>query len=661
MLTGAFMRSLTGPTPTPFTGDPAQAVQFLDEFGQLVRANQAHLLVTRPELRVELALSFIRGQTTNAWKRVVPRRRTAEPADETLWDDFIDSFCVTWVDPPASLPVIMTAPPPRPLRSPRRPFSPRLASPIASTLDLVKPVDELPPTHPVSAPARAGDLVIPVHGENNAATVPSPVAPSTLVPDVDGVIDLTGSDLDEWALFAPRTELTTSLAASAATHDESYDLPLPLTVTPDPLATASAAQRAEERPTTAPVNDNKGSLVALRNPARTTPAVPALTASVAHASDGTTKKRKRKADGEDDTRPGKRVHAQLARRSVPFPRKHRYEQRRPVVPPPPVDDSSGLSTSDLDGRKHAQPARPQHTPPSPVTAPTAPLVALLLPCTVVEDDNSLRRGVKTLGTSVFATNLAVSPVPTSPATSPDPPTTRREPPITTPTAGDDDWTLFAPRHSVKTTAISTSPQVSNEQTPHTDASVRPRSPRHAHIFPPNALEQPRDPDEVAPATPQHTSQHPRASAAGTTSHPQNSGAPRNRDGHAYTARRTVEPAGPQPASPRRHRANAAVTTPRPPNANTEATRNRDRQTRSARPVPRPPIAPEDTRPTRDRNQLNTTAADRIRAWLARIVYELLPRPYPRTAPSNRDPVADDRADCAHRNYEYDYRDARRED
>ncbi|KAH9009590.1 hypothetical protein EDB85DRAFT_2162520 [Lactarius pseudohatsudake] len=582
----ALMTTLTGPTPAPFTGDHATAQQFVDEFNQLVRANLRHLLVTRPELRVELALQYVaKNPTTNAWRRSTRRQsRDSGLTDETVWDNFYDSFCTAWTDDPVPFPAT-AIPPPRPLRSPRRPFGPRLASPIASTLDLVKPVDELPPTHPVSAPARAGDLVIPVHGENNAATVPSPVAPSTLVPDVDGVIDLTGSDLDEWALFAPRTELTTSLAASAATHDESYDLPLPLTVTPDPLATASAAQRAEERPTTAPVNDNKGSLVALRNPARTTPAVPALTASVAHASDGTTKKRKRKADGEDDTRPGKRVHAQLAQRSVPFPGKHRYEQRRPVVPPPPVDDSSGLSTSDLDGRKHAQPARPQHTPPSPVTAPTAPLVALLLPCTVVEDDNSLRRGVKTLGTSVFATNLAVSPVPTSPATSPDPPTTRREPPITTPTAGDDDWTLFAPRHSVKTTAISTSPQVSNEQTPHTDASVRPRSPRHAHIFPPNALEQPRDPDEVAPATPQHTSQHPHASAAGTTSHPQNSGAPRNRDGHAYTARRTVEPAGPQPASPRRHRANAAVTTPRPPNANTEATRNRDRQTHSARPVP----------------------------------------------------------------------------
>ncbi|KAH9012875.1 hypothetical protein EDB84DRAFT_1444512 [Lactarius hengduanensis] len=52
----ALMTTLTGPTPAPFTGDRATAQQFVDEFNQLVRANLRHLLVTRPELRVELAL-----------------------------------------------------------------------------------------------------------------------------------------------------------------------------------------------------------------------------------------------------------------------------------------------------------------------------------------------------------------------------------------------------------------------------------------------------------------------------------------------------------------------------------------------------------------------------------------------------------------------------
>ncbi|KAH9031515.1 hypothetical protein EDB85DRAFT_2290121 [Lactarius pseudohatsudake] len=528
MLTGAFMRSLTGPTPTPFTGDPAQAVQFLDEFGQLVRANQAHLLVTRPELRVELALSFIRGQTTNAWKRIVPRRRTAEPADETLWDDFIDSFCVTWVDPPASLPVIMTAPPPHPLRSPRHPFSPRLASLIASTLDLVKPVDELPPTHPVSAPARAGDLVIPVHGANNATTVPSPVAPSTLVPDVDGVIDLTGSDLDEWALFAPRTKLTTSLAISAATHDESYDLPLPLTVTPDPLATASAAQRAEGRPITAPVNHNhEGTLIAPHVPTLT-PAVPALIDSDAHAADGIAPKRKLNQghDADDaETRPSKRIRAQLARRSVPLPRKVRYVRRRPVAPPPPVDNSSGLSDPTLNTQYPAQPARPQPSPPSPVFTPPSPR-------TVVEDDNSLRRGVKTLDTSGLAPGFVVSPVPTSPAT-------RLEPPADTQT----------------------------------------------NIFPRHAFERPREPDELAGQTRVvHALKRSGHAHTRTARHV----SPLDDTSSTTSSRRTrkrsrdpdeVAPATPQPVSQRRHRANAAVINPRPPNS--EATRDRDEHTDTA--------------------------------------------------------------------------------
>ncbi|KAH9011331.1 hypothetical protein EDB84DRAFT_1540345, partial [Lactarius hengduanensis] len=215
---------------------PTHAAQFIQDLDNLCGRIATTHSFPPPWTRIDMALAFISGPETLTWRR-----------------------------------------------------SPRLASPIASTLDL-KPVDELPPTHPVSAPARAGDLVIPVHGANNAATVPSPVAPSTLVPDVDGVIDLTGS---------------TSTTCGG-------------------------------RPITAPVNHNhEGTLIAPHVPTLT-PAVPALIDSDAHAADGIAPKRKLNQghDADDaETRPSKRIRAQLARRSVPLPRRlDTYEDDQSLHP-----------------------------------------------------------------------------------------------------------------------------------------------------------------------------------------------------------------------------------------------------------------------------------------------------------------------------------------
>ncbi|KAH9161099.1 hypothetical protein EDB89DRAFT_2159248 [Lactarius sanguifluus] len=96
-------RTLVGPTPTPFTGDRAQAQHFLVEFLELDRQNRRHTLIICPALRVELVLSFIHGPLTDPWKRSVQRAHPEETADETLWDEFYDSFCTTWIDDPPAL------------------------------------------------------------------------------------------------------------------------------------------------------------------------------------------------------------------------------------------------------------------------------------------------------------------------------------------------------------------------------------------------------------------------------------------------------------------------------------------------------------------------------------------------------------------------------
>ncbi|KAH8991900.1 hypothetical protein EDB86DRAFT_3079537 [Lactarius hatsudake] len=110
MLTEDIMCTLMGPIPTPFTGDLAQAQQFLDEFGQLDRANWRHFLITQPKLRVELALTLIVGPETEAWKSTVRRGRPAEETDELVWDEFFDSFCTAWIDDAPMTPTILSAP-----------------------------------------------------------------------------------------------------------------------------------------------------------------------------------------------------------------------------------------------------------------------------------------------------------------------------------------------------------------------------------------------------------------------------------------------------------------------------------------------------------------------------------------------------------------------
>ncbi|KAH9039388.1 hypothetical protein EDB84DRAFT_1477791 [Lactarius hengduanensis] len=169
--------------------------------------------------------------------------------------------------------------------------------------------------------------------------------------------------------------------------------------------------------------------------------------------------------------------------------------------------------------------------PSPFLVPA---ISSALPPTI---------GSKTLGTSVFTPDFVISPIPTSPTNNLDssidtpdsPPQRQNQRNVVTPTADDDDKALFASRHPATVSVSPSVDHINNKRTPHGDAPVQPQSPRHAHVFPPNACERPRDPDEVEPTTPQSTSRHSRASTAEITPHPQNV-ATRNCNRHAHVER-----------------------------------------------------------------------------------------------------------------------------
>ncbi|KAH9159870.1 hypothetical protein EDB89DRAFT_2236413 [Lactarius sanguifluus] len=107
-------RTLVGPTPTPFTGDRAQAQRFLVEFLELDRRNRRHALIIRPTLRVRLALSYIHGPLTTSWRHTIRLGGPSALEDETIWDEFYDSFCTAWIDDPTPPVVIPCQCPPPP-------------------------------------------------------------------------------------------------------------------------------------------------------------------------------------------------------------------------------------------------------------------------------------------------------------------------------------------------------------------------------------------------------------------------------------------------------------------------------------------------------------------------------------------------------------------
>ncbi|KAH8999652.1 hypothetical protein EDB86DRAFT_3075722 [Lactarius hatsudake] len=168
-----FLHTLTGPIPTPFFGDPAQAQRFIDEFGRLERANRRHPFITQPALRVELALMFIRGPTADPWKCAVRRGRPNEMSDEELWDEFFDSFCTAWID---DTPAPVTRVPSAPVDAIELDFASINPAPVTSPLPATLPtsVDE-----PLASVPITTDPPIPIP----VGILKPAMTPSTVVPD----------------------------------------------------------------------------------------------------------------------------------------------------------------------------------------------------------------------------------------------------------------------------------------------------------------------------------------------------------------------------------------------------------------------------------------------------------------------------------------------
>ncbi|KAH8993099.1 hypothetical protein EDB83DRAFT_2325237 [Lactarius deliciosus] len=334
---------MTGPTPTPFTRDHVQAQQFLIEFSQLERANLRHVLITRPALRVELALSFIRGPLTDPWKQTVQRGSPDDTEDEELWDKFYDSFCTAWTDD-LPVPVPQTPSPPVPAND--------------KTID---------PPATASDAQRTEEIQV-----NDLANVPAggnaELSPRTRTP----------ADEDEdWTLFAPRA-------------------PVPAPLTPAAPALIDDLVRPIEEPAhpSAPVQT-------LATPSITPPPL-VSTPQTNRVAQRVEKRQRDYTSEEGETRPSKyartapitgppRTNPQLGRRSVPLPRKYAYAPQRAASAP--------VTSAPRFIVPYSPPPRRLPGPPGD---PTRDTFTLEDHRTIVEDDNTLTRGVKTLDDSVFA-------------------------------------------------------------------------------------------------------------------------------------------------------------------------------------------------------------------------------------------------------------------
>ncbi|KAH9038767.1 hypothetical protein EDB85DRAFT_1887810 [Lactarius pseudohatsudake] len=662
----ALMMTLTGPTPVPFTGDRATAQQFVDEFNQLVRTNLRHLLVSRPELRVELALQYVaKNTTTNAWRRSArSQSRNSGLTDETVWDHFYDSFCTAWTDDPVPLPPT-TLPPPRPAPGsdemtqtpPRPPRNPRRVSPTAPLLDSVKPVDEPPrllhaPVHPTSS-------------------VPASAASRAEGPQTDANGD----------------------AAEIDAEDGSFERDTPL-LPPPALAALLAAPASVVEDDNSPERGVKtlGTLVLSPDFTFSHPVSPVLPPQT----------------------PVYNIHDSPCRvLFAPTPRKRPHES----------DD-----TADRDRTRRTR-HHLEHPPDSRLMKSTRRIVA-----TKHRNQHAWHRPRDHASDTIRKSRVRHA-------------------------LTDEERRRYLTEGR---TESSTPSYGSTVLTRRTDTEARPRSPRYADIFPRHAFEQPRDPDEVAPATPLNQNRATAVAPSATDPAPRPASRlratapvltprlPRTGPTQIHGVRLALQTRTPaidhhlvrtatRIGDGQIYAVPPAMTRSRAENAHVRQQRHsRDQptQTHGSRPalqqpasylaraltrVPQNVIRTDATRPSQqtrqpredaaDPNQPSTAAAVRIRngshhtnaaatatgsltardpspnqppypwtsnpraeqtdtttvdstgihAWLAQIVYEPLPSPYWRTTPSTCDPEADERTDRDHRDYEYDdYQVARRE-
>ncbi|KAH8987478.1 hypothetical protein EDB86DRAFT_3082168 [Lactarius hatsudake] len=396
-LISEFMDFLVGPTPTPFSGDPAQAQHFIDEFEQLARRNRRNLLIAQPELRVELALAFINDDPmTIAWKRMIRRGSPLGPTDESIWDEFFDSFCTAWIDD-APIPAAQT---PSPLISVPASAVQRTEGPptVKTAVQAMTPIPPPITANPLSIVFATADHepLTPV-----PATTTPPVPVYTLEPVVTSSTTISDSPpprppRSPRRPYSPRitqpTPLTdTTRISSLPPAAEEMDLlisaptslnPLHPSVapvpTPAPRVTSAARQLIVSAtrttldpltPTTPPASNADG------DKALVPCAVPTPTSLDVLTLPRIGKRKHRASSDSEDTRPHKHT----------FPPCQATVALASNAPTPPVPYIP-------------PPRRPRPAPGDP----TRTMSSSKTRRTVVEDDNAPRRGVKTLDDSVFA-------------------------------------------------------------------------------------------------------------------------------------------------------------------------------------------------------------------------------------------------------------------
>ncbi|KAH9001936.1 hypothetical protein EDB86DRAFT_3074745 [Lactarius hatsudake] len=405
------MDLLVGPTPALFSGDPAQAQRFIDEFGQLEKSNRCHPLVARPDSRVELALALIEeNPTTIGWKRTIRRRNDNGWVDESVWDEFFDLFCTAWIDdapmpetqtpsslglvlPPTTtdlVPEALTAttltpvdeptnifapamtpsaavsapPPPRPPRSPRRPVSPKIARSSLSAVE--HDGTQISPSPRVVENANEEVLLVSALALPTGSLTSDVVPSQTPLPTDSAQTPPPATRTKQEAVLAP-----TSPAHAALSLPTSPSAPLPT------LVPGNDAESLVPHVSTAPTPPDILTMPRIRKRKRCVSLNldEARPRKIASATPPTAKRKCHGPSDSDESRP---------RRYLTSPR-HTPTTLVTDAPSPPIPCTP-------------PPRRPCPTPDDPVRTASVPKT----PRTIVEDDNTPRRGVKTLDDSVFA-------------------------------------------------------------------------------------------------------------------------------------------------------------------------------------------------------------------------------------------------------------------
>ncbi|KAH8989265.1 hypothetical protein EDB92DRAFT_1817196 [Lactarius akahatsu] len=160
MLPQSILQTLTGPIPAPFTGDPVQAPIFIGELDKFMWKN--HSLISTPLTCIATALTFVSRPMTLIWRHRVWHDRADHVSVDEAWDDFVDSFCETWVHSPE-------------LTSPDAPAAPTLACAKDATLE--KTAEEFPQQH---ASVTTDQTTDPATGDRSLLISRTSVSPPSL-------------------------------------------------------------------------------------------------------------------------------------------------------------------------------------------------------------------------------------------------------------------------------------------------------------------------------------------------------------------------------------------------------------------------------------------------------------------------------------------------